>query len=537
MTQKIIGIDIGTYSVKIACLERNFKSFDFVRFFERKIQYNELLKPEESMSLALQGLMEDSGISGDTVICGYPGQKTASRVLTFPFGGLKKIDQSIEFELENYIPFDLKESVIDYHVVASSKETSDVLALYSLKSQFVKWMELLKNSKLDPKIVAAEGVELLNLMVLGMVPPETPYAIVDIGHSKTNITLCKGKKLLFSRSVLFGGKYITESIQKALNVSVEEAEKIKIEMAQIHTGENAETLDELSRQVSEAVAKAMEELLLNLRQVIFSFQDKEGESIGGIYLTGGTSRLPGIDRLISIRLKQNVTHIDCTEFHFTKLEASQSHRSVMTQALALALRGFAAAGMPDVNFRRGEFVFKGDVTKLGGDLRHLGVALGLVVLVGLGQFGVRYVLMNQKVNALNQEIATMAKQVLPNAAANALSTPAAALTLLKSKQTEIKDRLAKLKGELNFTSLGVLKEISGKFPARGEVQIDIEDLNILTDRVRMSGRADSFVTVDKIKSALESSSLFKNVTTGNVRKGVKDEVKFDVSMELSPGGS
>ena len=533
MGQQIVGIDIGTYSVKIACLERSFKSFEFVRFYERKIPYNELLSPEESISSALQGLIEDSGIRWDTCICGYPGQKTGARLLTFPFGNLKKIDQSIEFELENYIPFELKDSVLDYHVVSSTKEASQVLVVYSLKTPFAKWIEMLKNNHLDPKIVAAEGVELLNLMVLGMVPPDSPYAIVDIGHSKTNVTLCRGKKLLFTRSVLAAGRQITESIRKALGVSVEEAEKIKVEMAQLQTGEKKEFMDDLSRQVSSATEQAVEELLLNLRQILFAYQDKEGEPIGGIYLTGGSSRLQGLDRYLSIRLKQNVTHIDCTDFHFSRLEETQSHRTVMPQALALALRGVSAAGQPDINFRRGEFAFKGDVEKLGGDLRHVAIALGLVVVAALAQFSIRYVMMKQKVNTLKQEIGAMVKQVLPNAPAANLSSPGSALNLLKGKENEIKDRLSRLNAELEISALGVLKEVSAKMPARAEIALDVEDLNILADRVRLSGRADSFVTVDKIKSALEASSYFRNVTTGNVRKGVKDEVKFDLSMEIA----
>ena len=64
------------------------------------------------------------------------------------------------------------------------------------------------------------------------------------------------------------------------------------------------------------------------------------------------------------------------------------------------------------------------------------------------------------------------------------------------------------------------------------MKLDIENLSVMKDRIRLDGRADSFVTVDKVKAALESSSMFEKVTTGDVRKGVKDEVKFNVSMEL-----
>ena len=298
--------------------------------------------------MALQGLIEDHQLKWDVAICGYPGQRVAAHILEFPFGGVKKIDQSLAFELENYIPFDLDRILIDYNILSSNKESSEVLAFYVMKEPFAQWLDLMKGVPIDPKIVAHEGVELLNLMVLGMVPPEGPYILLDIGHSKAILTLCRGKKLYFSRTISVGGKKITEAIQKKLNVSLEEAEKIKIEMAGLGAGEGGEVLDDLSKQVGEVTQEVMEDLVLNLRQVLFSYQDKQGEPVGGIYLTGGTSRLPGIDRFLSMQLKKNVTHIDSTEFHFNRLGKVESHRAVMSQGLALALRGVAVAGMPDL---------------------------------------------------------------------------------------------------------------------------------------------------------------------------------------------
>src|SRR3989344_1079121 len=218
MPQNVIGIDIGSYSIKIAELERTFQKYEFVNFFERKVQFNELLKPEESITVTLQGMLDDFGLKWDQVICGYPGHKVSSRLVTLPFGNLKKIDQTIEFELENYVPFDLETLVIDYHVLSATKEQSEILVFYTLKDEFSKYLNLLQNCKVDPKIITAEGVELLNLVVSGMVPPESPYAILDLGHTKTNLTLRRGKKLQSVRSISIGGQQFTEAIQKNLKM-------------------------------------------------------------------------------------------------------------------------------------------------------------------------------------------------------------------------------------------------------------------------------------------------------------------------------
>lgn len=535
MPQTILGIDIGTYSIKIAQVERSFNSFEFVNFYERKIQYNELLKPEESVSVTLQAMIDDFGLKWDQAICGYPGQKVSSRLVTLPFGSLKKIDQTLEFELESYIPFDLAQIIIDYHIINSTKESSDILALYTLKEDFVRYLTLLQNSRFDPKIITVEQVEYLNLVHLGMVPPEGPYAILDIGHIKTDLTLCRGKKLSFARSISVAGKHLTESIQKKLNVPVEEAERMKIEMGQAPQ-ESAEMLDDLSKQVQEAMRETLEEFVLNVKQALFAYQDRHGEPVEGIYLCGGTSRLPGLDRFLSIRLKQNVTHIDCTSFHFAKLGKVSTHRAMMPQGLALALRSVATAGMPDINFRRGEFAFKGDAQKLGGTIRHVSIALGLIFFMALAHFGVKYYVLSKKVTQLNAQVTDMVKQVL-TVPPKQLSTPSGALKILQSEDNKARDRLNKLSEIKGISALDVIREISTKVPARKDIRLDVEDINIKGERMSISGRTDSFIAIDKIKAALEGSQYFKKVTPSNVGKGIKEgEVKFEMSMDLVPKG-
>lgn len=535
MPQTILGIDIGSYSVKIAKLERTFKSFDFINFYERKVQYNELLSPEESISVTVQGMIDDFDLKWDQILCAYPGQKTSSRLITLPFGSLSKIDETIEFELEGHIPFDLETIQLDYHVIRSSKEASDVLTFYTLKEEFGVWLKMLQSSRLDPKVITVEGSEFLNLVCLGMVPPETPYVILDLGHTKTNLTVCEGKHLRLVRSISFGGKNITEKIRQKLGVPLEEAERLKIEIGGVPLDEK-EKMDELSLQVGEAIEESLEELMVSIRQVLFAFRDKEGKPVEGIFLCGGTSRLPRIDRYFSLRLKQNVAFIDPSTFHFTKLEKVTAHRNVMAQGLALALRAVAAARMPRLNLRQGDFAFKGDVEQMSGTFRHAAIAVGLIFVLGLSYFGIKYYFLSKRVKSLNTQITEMVKKVLPEAPKKPL-TPASALRLLKTEENKMQERIKKLSEVQGLLVLDIIKEVSIKVPSRKDIKLDIEDFNIKGSRMSFSGTVDAFIT-DKIKAALEESPLIKDVKPGNIRTGLKEnEVKFEMTMDLVvPGG-
>lgn len=533
MPQKIIGVDVGSYSVKVAEVERSFKSFAFTNFYERRIQYNELLSPEESVAIALQGILDDNDLSWDLVCAGMPGQRVSSRLLTFPFGSAKKINQTVTFEMESHIPFDISEVLLDYSVVWSTKDASKVLVAYLRKGEFAKQLSTLQGVGIDPRYFGAEGVELVHLVTLGMVPPEGAYAIIDLGHEKTTVAICQGKQLSYVRAISIAGKAVTEAIAKALEVPYEEAERIKIEMGQVSSGQR-EAVDEMSTKIGNAIDGVFADLFLHLRQTLFTFSDTEGVPVEGIFICGGTSRMPGLDHALTDTLKQNVAQLNALDFHFCHLLHGEANRHVIPQALALALRGVAAGGPHDINFRQGEFAFTGDVEQLGGSMRRVVIVAGLIVALALGHFTIKYYSLKKRLGKLQSDVASLVTQALPGTPKRALKTTQLALSVIKGKQNEMRERIAKLEEILGLSPLDVLAEISKTLPSREELTLDVNNLSISQSRATFSGATDSFESVDRIKRALEKAPLFRNVTSGNVRKGVKGEIKFDVAMEIGP---
>lgn len=533
MAQRIIGIDVGTYSVKIAEIERSFKSFAFTNFFERRIQYNELLSTDESVAIALQGIIDDNDLSWDIAVAGVPGQRVSSRLLTFPFGGAKKIEQTVQFEMEGHIPFDIEDILMDYSVVWSTKEASKVLVVYLQKSEFAKDLSTLQSVNIDPRYMAAEGMELVNLVNLGMVPPEGAYAIIDLGHEKTTIAICQGKMLSYVRAVSIGGKAITEAIARKLEVPYDEAERIKIEMGHVPVG-GREVVDDFSAKVVDAISSVLDDLMLQLKQTLFTYLDTEGVPVEGLFICGGTSRMPGLDRALTDSLKQNVAYLNPLDFHFCRLEHDEGHRHVMPQALSLALRGVAAGGGHQVNFRFGEFAFTGDVAQFGGNMRKIVIAIGLIITLALANFTFKYYSLKRRLDKVQGDVAELVLQALPGTPRRSLKTTSSALSLIKSKETEIRDRITKLDEAMGLSPLDILKEISQDIPSRKDIKLDVTSLSITQNRATFSGITDSFEAVDRIKQSLEKSKNLRNVTTGNVRKGVKGEIKFDVSMEIGP---
>lgn len=532
MPQKIIGIDIGSFSVKVAVIERSFKSFLFTDFFERRIQYNDLLSPEESTAIAIQGIMDDHNLSFDIACCGFPAQRVTSRLLTFPFNKSSRISQAVQFELESFIPFGIDDVVVDYSIVWQAKESSRVIVVYIQKKDLVRELTMLDTVGVDPRVICVEGVDLVTMMNIGIVPPDRAYALIDVGHEKTVITICNERKISYLRAVSFGGKSVTNAIAARLSVPYEEAEKMKIDMGRLSLAGDEEHADDITKEVSAAVASVADDLLLHIRQTFFSYRESEGRQVEGIYLFGGTSRLPGIDRYMSDTLKQNVTFLNCTDFHFSQIDRTHAHRHIIPQALAIALRG-ATGGGTNINMRRGEFAFKGDVEQLGGNVKRIGIVICLIAFLALINFSARYYSVKRQIDKMKDDVVALVHQALPGTPERLLSTPKAAIALIKSKETELDEKMTGLDTIAGGSPLNVMKDISAAVPPKDQLMLEVISLDIGDNRISMGGVVGDFKAVDTLKQALEKSGKFINITTGDVGKGVKGEVKFKLSMDAA----
>ena len=533
MPQTILGIDVGSYSVKVAEMERTFREFQLVGFFEQPIMNQETLGKEVATRQALVKIFEEYNLPVDFVYTALPGQITSHRVIDLPFADFKKVDATIEFEMESYLPLPLEEGLIDYELLQSTKNTSSVLVSYTKKSDVVKFLNLTNEANLDPRFVGSEVVEMANIMKLGSLHPEGAYAILDIGHEKTNISIFVGDKQQYVRTVMIGGRDLTQAIAESLNIPFSEAERMKIEMGQM--GPGLENADSTTRSISEALQKPLSELLLYLKQTFMGFQEAKGEVVQALILCGGTSRLPGIDLYISNEARKNVSFLDCLDFPFNQLADSTWCRSIALSALALAYRGIMGSSIKDIQFRRGEFAYKGEVRDIASMTKQAAILLGVVVFFALSSFVTSYVTLKKQVKNQISHIAAMTSQVLPDVSKKTLSSPNAILSTLSGKISEGEEKRKKIDEEISLSVLDILKQFSVALPSREAVPIDIDDMSIISKRVRIQGRTNSFEAVDQIKTTLAKSKFFKNVATENVKKGLKDEVRFNLSLEVAEG--
>ncbi|MDO8519543.1 MAG: pilus assembly protein PilM [Deltaproteobacteria bacterium] len=529
MAQTTLGIDIGSYSIKICEIRRLLREFEVIHFSEHILEQGSRLTHEELVASALRGILEKNEILPETVAVSLPAHLLSCRILDLPFTNIKKIEQTLEFELESHIPVSLDELLVDYHIISIGEAHSTVLAAYVPRARFVKYLEMLKMAGIDPKYVGVDSIDISNVAQVAMVPQEAVYAILDIGHSKTNICVMKGEKLNYVRSIGIGGVHFTRAIQKAFKLNYEKAEGLKLDRGKVSARDD--DLDQISR----LCQKVADELCVGIRQTYLGYrQIYPDRDWAALYVTGGGSRLTGLIEMISSALRLNVATLDCLDFISHRIKQPEKARDTIATALAQTLRVIFSNKAVKINFRRGEFAYRRDFKALGSEIRQVGIWMAAVLVLGISHFFFSYTTLNSRIDRASQGLVQAAVKSLPEFKNQKEKGAKQLLNIIGSKLAEIGPQLKALSGA-ESGPLTYLLEISQKVPVTAEVPLDVDDFTYTGDHIRLEGRTNSFEGVDKIKGAIAASPLFKNVTSENVVKGLKDEVKFSVSMDLAEG--
>ena len=288
MPQKIIGLDIGSHSIKAVQLRRNFRGFELIGFHEKEIPREEEMAPSDAVVQALTELFGKGRIAGDLVITSIPGHQVSARIIKLPFADRRRMDKVVPFEVEGHTPFNIEEMVVSYHIVKVEEGGAQILALLVKKDVLRDHLETLERAKISPKIVDLDVLSLYSISSLTLGGVEGPFSLADIGASKTSICIIDGGNLSMIRSLPFGGEAITGAIQREFALPHEEAEQRKIGHGIILETEGKS--EEESR-FSKCIESALSPLVREMKQTFHSYEADHHQKVRRIFLCGGTSAL------------------------------------------------------------------------------------------------------------------------------------------------------------------------------------------------------------------------------------------------------
>ena len=228
--------------------------------------------------------------------------------ITMPLMNPAELREQIQWEAEQHIPFALSEVEMDWQILNQRPEQRqmDVLLVAGKKEEANELKNVALEAKLKPQIIDLDAFTLQNALeaVAGPPPTAQTIALIHIGASLTTLNILSQGTTSFTRDIANAGNHITEEIQRALRISVEEAEAYKC-------GGDGRGL--VPREVPEIVGQQVEQLAGEIQRSLDFYLATSGDAeVHRVLVSGGTANIRALLEAIERRAKVSVERFDPT---------------------------------------------------------------------------------------------------------------------------------------------------------------------------------------------------------------------------------
>lgn len=304
----LIGIDISSTTVKLLELSRNSgrtgSTYRVEAYAVEPLPSNAVVEKNiaevEAVGEAIHVALKRSGSKAKNGAVAVSGSAVITKVISMPASLTDQdLESQIQLEADQYIPYPLEEVNIDFEVMGPSEknpELVDVLLAASRSENVDDRVAALELAGLTATIVDVEAYAMENActQLMDQLPEggeDQTIAVADIGATTTTLNVLHNKKIIYTREQNFGGRQLTEEIQRRYGLSMEEAG-----MAKRQGGLPDNYVHEVLEPFKEAMAQQVS------RSLQFFFSSSAYNSVEHIILAGGSSSIPGIDDLIEEKL-------------------------------------------------------------------------------------------------------------------------------------------------------------------------------------------------------------------------------------------
>ena len=298
-----LGLDIGSSSVKLVHLKEGKRGYTLLAWGEaplppEAVVDNQLMNSAAIVE-AIRELVAQQRVKLKDVAIGVRGHSVIIKRISMPVMSQEDLDESIQWEAEQYIPFDVKDVNIDTQILTPQGDAAgqmDVLLVAAKKDMINDFTAVCAEAGLTATIVDVDAFAVQNAFETNYPQaPGQPVVLINVGAAVTNINIVNNGLATFTRDITVGGNAFTEEIQKQLNISAEEAEALKV-------GGHGET-DAVVPQEVERVIQGVADQMGGEIQRSLDFHAATAPDVHPtrVYLSGGTARIPALFKVIEQR--------------------------------------------------------------------------------------------------------------------------------------------------------------------------------------------------------------------------------------------
>jgi len=488
MPGKILGLDISEEWITAVQVKSGLKGYQVTACARAKVVENGGLEG------ALKALGEQMDLKSDLCLASIPGAQVSYRNLQMPFKDPKKVRQTLFFELETMVPFPIDDLVVDFAIVDGAAE-SDVMAVSARKSYISEYLAQVRSVGIDPEVLDINSLPIVSWLLRQEGTPEEG-AFLEIGERSVTFVLYLKRRIALIRTFGFKGLAKAQSPSDA-----------------------AEGLDESSfRRVCTAIQNTIH---------AHGWNGQGPSSPEKVFYTGIGALYPETGDLLNRFLAIPAEGMDLSRDKRVRMEGDVArvwNPALMNGALALALRDVKEE--QGFNFRKDEFEVRRDYYGRKKELKRVAVFLIVILSFLAADMGVDYYYLKKRYRMLDERITEVFKRTNPE-----VTRVVDPVQQMKVKINEKRKSAALIPGiASNERVLDLLMDISKRIPKSLDVRVT--RMAIDPETVRMGGKTDTFNTVDSIKSGLEPSIYFSNVTISSANLDQTGKrVQFEIKLQ------
>src|SRR3974390_2301579 len=290
-SKQLVGLDIGSSSIKAVELKSTKAGYELVSFGMEPLAQDTVvdgaIMDAPQVANAITKIFDTEAIKTKNVATSVSGHSVIVKRVPLPLMTEEELYDRIPSEASQHIPFDIADVNLSYQLLEAMDSQMDVLLVAVKKDKILNHTNVLAQAGKTPMVVDIDAFALQNSFELNYEPdPSQVVALLNVGASVMNINIIRGWTPLFTRDVSVGGNQYTDALQKELDLSFEDAEKLK--MGGSLPGVNEEQRTAILRSVSDI-------LILEIQKTFDFFRaTASGENIRRIVVAGGTARVPGL---------------------------------------------------------------------------------------------------------------------------------------------------------------------------------------------------------------------------------------------------
>jgi len=475
---RVLGLDLGSTSIKAVELDTAFGRYDIHDYHELKIEAG--ADPLDVAKTLIKSLPK----SPDRVAVSLKTGQTTFRNLQLPTKDRKAIQASIGFELDDDLPFPLEQSIYDYSILSQTGQTTHVHVATTMRKYVERQIADTGTIGLDPDIITSQAWAYRTLLnrIIAPSAQQQPIMLAQIGHRKTTLYIHWRGFPVFARELQWGGADISAAICKKFSIPLEQAEQAKIQHGFVLPGSQKQKATREQIEFSDAILEPISEFIRDLRQVALICKNITHTGLSALYVAGGTSLLPGFSRVLEEELSLTVKPLQAlSSVNPSGVTYSEHSDATFVEAIALALCFVKTSDRSvTINFRKGSQAKHARTRELTlSALKGPMIGLGAVVTSMFVSLMIQTTSYNSELKTINTQMEKSIKSLFGQVSSSAMRTYIASPSALKNsvnKELGKQRELSKLHGPNPQSPLNFLADQSSSIPS--DLVVDLTQVQV-----------------------------------------------------------